>query len=180
MPDPEFILLGDAIWLDFVNTGQGRDGGSAERLPDLAAYHRWTKAQKLASDSDRVTMDQVLGFRARLTALASALAADAQVPAASVDEINGMLKDIPGHYQLTRSGGQWRVRFSPDKEMAGLNAVAHSAAKMLSQRSYRIHQCSSPTCSLYYADDSPEQSRKWCSQEPCGRLNRVERRRTDR
>jgi len=180
MPDPEFTLLGDAIWLDFVNTGQGRRGDPTERLPDLASYHRWTKAQKLGSDSEQLTLDQVLGFRERLTALAAALAEDGQVPAATVDEINRMLRTITGNYQLIRAGGQWKVQFTPDREMVGLNAIAHSAAKTLAHKVSRIHQCSSPTCTLYYVDDTPSQSRKWCSVEPCGRLNRPERRRSDR
>ena len=48
MADPEFILLGDALWLDFVNTARGR-GPVTDRLPDAAAYHRWTKATRIGS-----------------------------------------------------------------------------------------------------------------------------------
>jgi hypothetical protein len=37
MPHEAFILLGDALWLDFVNTARGRTAYSPDLLPDADA-----------------------------------------------------------------------------------------------------------------------------------------------
>src|SRR4051812_44992958 len=74
MPDAEFTLLGDACWLDFVNTTRGRTEPAPDLLPDPAAYHRWTKAQKLGSDVELVPFQDIVGFRRQLVAMAEALA----------------------------------------------------------------------------------------------------------
>ncbi len=42
MPDPEFLLLGDALWLEFVNT-VATPSGVADAIPDAGAYLRWTQ-----------------------------------------------------------------------------------------------------------------------------------------
>ena len=46
MPDPEFLLLGDALWLDFANTA-GTPPGSGELLANPGEYLRWAKAVRL-------------------------------------------------------------------------------------------------------------------------------------
>lgn len=80
MPDPEFILLGDAVWVDFINTARGRTADPPDGLPDPAAYHRWTKASKLPSDALAHPWDEILGFRALLLSVAEAVAEDHQPP----------------------------------------------------------------------------------------------------
>ena len=47
MPDPEFILLGDAVWLDFVNTARGRSPNPPDRLTGPPAWHAWLDALQL-------------------------------------------------------------------------------------------------------------------------------------
>ena len=39
--DPEFTLLGDALWLDFVNTKLTAPGNH-DLMQDVAASPRWT------------------------------------------------------------------------------------------------------------------------------------------
>ena len=41
MDHPEFTLLGDAVWLDFVNTALGRVPNPPDLLPDATAFARW-------------------------------------------------------------------------------------------------------------------------------------------
>ena len=60
MSDPEFILLGDAVWIDFINTAHGRQPDSPDGLADPAAYHRWSKAEKLTSDATQLPWSEVL------------------------------------------------------------------------------------------------------------------------
>lgn len=180
MPDPEFILLGDAIWLDFVNTGRGRQAADPDRLPDQPAYHRWAKAEKLNSDADRVPFPDVLRVRGRLTQLAEALAAGRQPQASAVEQINELLAGVEGSYRMTRNSGRWQVQFTPGRPIDALEAIAESAARTMADPARHVRRCSAPECSLFYIDDSPDQTRAWCSSEPCGRLTRVERRRPSR
>lgn len=176
MADPEFILLGDALWLDFVNTARGR-GPVTDRLPDAAAYHRWAKATRIGSDADETPFTHVRRFRTRLLELAAALHGGAAAPSAVVSALNQLLERAPGREQLTREGGAWRLRFGPSAVPEGLVAVAHSVATTLSDGSVEVHECAADDCTLFFAVPRGALERRWCSLEPCGRETRVERRR---
>src|SRR3954469_24922278 len=69
----EFILLGDALWLDFVNSARGRIAASPDRLPDPDAWARWSSLQHLDGAGNLVSFPRMLEFRARLTELAEAM-----------------------------------------------------------------------------------------------------------
>jgi len=176
MSDPEFLLLGDAVWLDFVNTSRGR-GPRLDRLPDAAAYHRWTKACKLRSDADARDFAVIRRFRNRLGVLAEALAADRPAPTACISLINGLLRTAGGRQQLTRQSGAWSVRFAPDGPPAALVAVAHSAATSLADPLLRVRQCAGAGCTLFFSDATAAKGRRWCVDDICGGGAWVERRR---
>lgn len=178
MPDPEFILLGDALWLDFVNTGEGRSPQSPDRLPDLAAYHRWAKAEKLTSDADIIPFGKLIDLRTTLAGLADIIAGGRQAPASAVETINEFLAQTAGYFQLIRTQGMWRVQFTPGHSTRASDAIVLSAARSLADSRKKVHRCAGDGCSLFFIDDSATQSRKWCSAEACGARNRVERRRT--
>jgi predicted RNA-binding Zn ribbon-like protein len=177
MSDPEFTLLGDATWLDFVNTVRGRQVPPPDLLPDPAAYHRWAKAQKLISDVDEIPFDQILGFRAQLVALAEALSGGRPPPSASIGAINSMLERETGQERLVRSEGHWRLRFAPARPPTTLECVARAAAATLVDRAQTVRRCAGEPCSLFFLDSSPTQSRRWCSPALCGGRGRIERRR---
>lgn len=178
MPDPEFILLGDALWLDFVNTAEGRAPDAADRLPDLAAYHRWAKAEKLTSDADIMPFVRVLQLRTTLATLAEGLANGRQAPASAVELLNEFLAQAAGYFQLTRTQGKWQMRFTPGQPAHASDAIGQSAARTLVDLTKQVLRCSGEGCTLFYIDHSSTQSRKWCSIEACGDRNRVERRRS--
>jgi len=175
--DPEFILLGDAVWIDFINTARGREVNTPDGLGDAAAYHRWTKAEKLASDADDLPFEQVLAFRARLLTVAGALSEDRQPPAPAVHDINRILSRTAGHQQLTRVGGSWQLGFAPLRTATALEAIAGSAALTLSDPAVRVHSCQAEPCSLYFVDRSLGHGRTWCSAEPGAHAVRIDRRR---
>ncbi|MEA2723390.1 MAG: hypothetical protein QOH59_1161 [Gemmatimonadales bacterium] len=176
--ESEFTLLGDAVWLDFVNTARGRVSSPPELLPDLAAVSRWARAQSLGGmDDNGVALAEVLGFRGRLTALAEALHRDAQPPAGSVSAINEQLSRNGGSHQLTRVSGEWQLRFAPDRPPTLLEAIAHSAAAALADPLLFVRQCAGECCSLFFTDSSPNQGRRWCNPAVCGLQVKVERRR---
>jgi predicted RNA-binding Zn ribbon-like protein len=178
MGEPEFTLLGDAVWLDFVNTARGRVPSPPDLLASPAALDRWAQAQSLQSlNGDRPPLEDVFRFRDRLSALAEALHAGMQPPAGSIGAINEQLTRTGGFHQLIRVGGAWQVRFAPTRRLALLEAVAQSAAASLADPLLFVRRCAAENCSLFFSDDSPTQGRRWCNAEVCGRQAKVERRR---
>jgi len=177
MPQPEFILLGDAIWLDFVNTARGRTTPPPDRLPDAAAYQRWVSTLQLRPDTDVPPLAEIRRVRGALVGLAEALDRGERPPAPAISAINDLLRRSDGAEQLTRSGGEWRLQFAPEAPPPALVAVARSAALTLGDPLLLIRQCAGADCSLFFTDDSVTQGRRCCSPEVCGRTARVERRR---
>jgi predicted RNA-binding Zn ribbon-like protein len=176
MPDPEFLLLGDALWLEFVNTA--RPG--TETLPDAASFLRWTKAVQLDTSRNAESFPQVRKFRDQLVALAEALEGRRLPPASIMEGINSRIAGIEGREQLVRIGGAWRMRFAPGRSPNALEAIAHSAAVTLASPHASIRLCANRDCGLYLVDDSVSQSRRWCSRARCGHGTRIERRRNSR
>ena len=177
MSESEFTLLGDAIWLDFVNTARGRNPAPPDLLPDDAAIARWAAVQSLHFSHEPPLLDAALDLRQRLTALAEALDLGLRPPAGTIAAINQELARETGHHQLTRTGGAWQLRFAPTRRPALLSAIAQSAAATLAEPLIYVRRCVGEGWSLFFTDDSPNQSRRWCSPALCGREGRVERRR---
>ncbi len=173
----EFILLGDAIWLDFVNTARGRVPSPPDLLPDEAAVLRWAASQTLHLDGNAPSLGDALRLRERLTALAEALDGGLQPPGGAITAINEQLAQGDGCHQLIRIGGEWQLRCAPTRRPAVLEAIAQSAAATLADPLRFVRRCAGEGCSLFFTDDSPNQSRRWCSATVCGREVRVERRR---
>src|SRR5205823_6024726 len=107
-------------------------------------------------------------FRARLTELAAALHHGRQPPGGAVAMLNEQLGRSAGSHQLTRVGGEWRLRFAPTRPLAALESIARSAAATLAEARTAVRRCAGETCSLYFTDDSPTSSRRWCDPEACG------------
>jgi predicted RNA-binding Zn ribbon-like protein len=178
MAEIEFTLLGDAIWLDFVNTARGRILSPPDLLSNSAALERWVLAQRLGPlNGDGPPLDEVLRFRDKLSVLAEALDAGLQAPSASIAAINEQLARSSGSNQLTRIGGAWQLRFAPSRRPEVLETIARSAAASLADPLLFIRRCAGESCSLFFSDDSPNQGRRWCNVEVCGRQVTVERRR---
>jgi predicted RNA-binding Zn ribbon-like protein len=178
MTEPEFTLLGDALWLDFINTARGRVATPPDLLPDEAALLRWSAAQSIDLNGGPPPLPLALQLRERLTALAEALHAGLQPPAASIAAINEQLAQGGGCHQLTRINGEWQLRFAAERSPAVLQAIAQSAAASLADSVRFVRRCVGEGCSLFFSDDSPNQSRRWCNVTVCGgRQVKVERRR---
>jgi predicted RNA-binding Zn ribbon-like protein len=177
MVTPEFTLLGDAIWLDFVNSARGRVSSPPDLLPNPAAYQRWARIQHLEMESDPGAFARALQFRTWLTTLAETLDAGQQPPGGVIEAINQQLARSPGIHQLTRVSGEWRLRFAPSRPLTALDAIAQSAARTLADPLVTVRRCASQTCSVFFTDGSPTRSRRWCDPSICGRHTRVERRR---
>lgn len=178
MPDSEFLLLGDALWLEFVNSAAGP--GRPDTLPDAQAYIRWSKAVRLDPPAGESAFDDVRRFREQLASMAKALEARRNPPASVVESVNSRLASLQGREHLIRVGGHWRVRFAPGRQPTALEAIARSVAETLANPLSILRSCANPECGLYLIDDSPSQGRRWCSPSRCGVRGRTERRRRSR
>ena len=177
MEHREFTLLGDAVWLDFVNSALGRTPNPPDLLPDAAAFARWGVTQRLLQVDRGPPYDAVRELRARLSALAEALHAGLQPPAGSVAAINELLAGSTGTHRLVRVSGEWHLQFAPSRPLSALETIARSAAATLADRSVVVRRCAGEGCSLFFIDSSPTRSRRWCDPTACGASLRVERRR---
>lgn len=178
MLQSEFTLLGDAVWLDFINTACGRGTSPPDLLPDIGALSRWTMAQSLDSiDAEELSFEEVLMFRQCLTELAEALHSTLQPPAGAIAAINEQLARNGGYHQLTRVSGEWQLRFAAVRRPTLLQAIAQSAAVGLADPLLFVRRCAGEACSLFFTDDTPNQGRLWCNAAVCGRDAKVERRR---
>jgi predicted RNA-binding Zn ribbon-like protein len=180
MAHPEFTLLGDAVWLDFVNSARGRSLAPPDLLPDALAFTRWAHAQRLMQPNGGAPYPVIRLFRQQLTALAEALDAGVQPPAGAIAAINAILAGSTGSHRLTRVGGAWRLQFAPTQALAPLEAIAGSAANTLADPRVIVRRCAGETCSLFFTDASPTRSRRWCTATICGSTLGVERRRGPR
>ena len=174
-----FVILGDAIWIDFVNTGRGT-GPVLDRLVDHNTYLQWTRLEKLPPDDPPLPFPDIIEFRERLTGLAKAIGAQKQAPASAIHAINAILGQSTGYHQLTRVQGSYRTVFTPVRTSTAVDAIARSAAITLSDPEAIVRQCSGQACNLFFVDSSPNHSRRWCSGATCGKQLRVDRRRTVR
>jgi predicted RNA-binding Zn ribbon-like protein len=179
MAHPEFTLLGDAVWLDFVNSARGRTPSPSDLLPDAAAFTRWAHAQRLMQLNGDAPFAVIRQFREQLTTLAEALDAGRQPPAGAIAAINAILAGSTGSHRLIRVSGEWRLQFAPARALAPLEAIARSAAATLADSVVSVRRCAGETCSLFFADSTPNRSRLWCA-AACGVNQRVERRRGSR
>ena len=177
MPLEPFILLGDALWLDFVNTARGRSALPPDLLPDADAYAEWCALQRVDIAGDPTPFPRVIHMRDRLTELADALHDGRQPPGGAIAALNEQLARSTGTQQLTRVSGDWRLRFAPARPLSALEAIARSAAQTLVETGTVVRRCAGESCSLFFTDHSPTGSRRWCDVSACGLNIRVERRR---
>ena len=175
-----FTLLGDALWLDFVNSDRGRTPFPPDLLPDSTAFAHWCEIQHLDPAGDADDIPRVRDLRTRLTELAEAMHDGRQAPAGAVAALNELLARSAGSHQLTRVGGEWRLRFAPARPLGALEAIARSAAATLAETRTAVRRCAGEACSLFFTDESPSGSRRWCDASVCGNHARVERRRGPR
>src|SRR5262245_58751044 len=140
MTDAEFTLLGDAVWLDFINTAQGRFAPPPDLLPDFDGWRRWAMTRELDPGTNPSEFPAIRRLRDQLTALAEALHAERPPPGGSIAAMNELLNRRSGSQQLTRVSGRWRLLFAPSRSLTALETIARSAAGSLADPAIRVRR----------------------------------------
>ena len=180
-----FILIGNYLCLDFVNTlivQNGRPVDLLSRFDDLAVWlgqsrvldmersktmiRSWGKDREAAR-----VIERARAFRATLRHMVERVVQGKAVPQTVVDQINELLQHHVGHGQLRRVKGGFEKRFQSDfrEPIHLLWPVAESACDLLAYGDLSlIKKCENVACVLFFYDTTKNHSRRWCSMSACG------------
>ncbi|QDC02187.1 hypothetical protein FGU64_18065 [Mesorhizobium sp. 8] len=173
----DFPFLGNALWVDFLNTQPALPGGGRGDLIDRPeALGRWARATGEIGphdpfEPDQAEMQETLRFRAVLREGAESLLAGRAPPKTTVSAINEKLARSPVVSTLVEKGAGWELasRFAVGTATVLLGKVAADFAHTLvSGRPDRLRRCEHPGCVMLFIDTSKNGKRRWCSMETCG------------
>jgi len=203
---PEFMFLGDRLWLDFVNSDDTRRATASadvvrrvDALRDFDMFIDWLHSAAVldaerAAGMRRRAIQQPAGaaaalvdarrVRSTLRTLAERGHQSAKARGDALAEINRI---------LGRSAGTRRVEERPDGSyartfvtvgdaFAGLMiAVVDSAAdSLISGELARVRRCSDQRCPHVFIDTTKNGRRRWCDMATCGNRAKAARHRRRR
>jgi predicted RNA-binding Zn ribbon-like protein len=184
MAAPDFPLVGNLLWLDFVNTEPARGGARVDLLSGLGDLAAWLQAvgglpgdhalralRGRGRTDGRSVLREAHALRAALRAGAERMAEGEPPSEEMVRAVNRVLAWRPAVRELVREGRAWvsRVRPVSTSPRQLLVPVAESAAWLLEHGDPSlVRRCEGPTCVLHFYDTSRNRSRRWCSMDGCG------------
>lgn len=175
-----FLLLGEPLTLDLVNTRVRRDGALLDLLDTPAALAAWLCAERGrliwtgAVGAEDVTA--LCALRAAMGELLAALRKRVQPGAVALAVVNQALANpaAPPRMVWSADGPQLQTRAPDAQRSAALHALALDAVTLLTGRdAQRIRQCAHADCILQFVARNPR--RRWCSSTRCGNRARVSR-----
>ncbi|HEV3198467.1 MAG TPA: ABATE domain-containing protein [Bryobacteraceae bacterium] len=183
-----FLVVGNHLDLDFLNTRPVMDGNPVELLPDCAALARWLKAAGLvpAREAKRLErgwstraafeaeLRELLEFRERLRQAVFQIEAGKAPSPAFIARVNDLLSAYPHIDQViqTDSGPRRGKRFAPQTPLDVFAPVLDSVASLLTLTDKsRLRKCGN--CVLHFYDTSKKGTRYWCSMNLCGNRSKV-------
>jgi predicted RNA-binding Zn ribbon-like protein len=178
-----FLLVGNQIALDFLNTRLIDNGEAVELLPDAVALERWLATSGiLISPKGKALvrhwrdgreaksfLQKLLAFRERLRAAVIRYEAGTSPGTAFLAEVNHLLHEHPIRIALsTRAGKLEREVISEPSCPEDIWApIAAATAELFSDvQPSRVRKCES--CIVHFHDISKKGSRRWCSMNICG------------
>ncbi len=184
---PPFILVGERLWLDFVNTDDVRRGTRVDLLRDFDALVRFLDAVAVLDAERSVGMrrraqQQPAGaaaalvearrVRASLRALAERGANSERIRWDALTEINRVLGRSAGTRRLeSRADGTFARAFVPVGDaFAGLiiPIVESAADALIAGELARVRRCGDPRCTRVFYDATRNGRRRWCDMATCG------------
>jgi predicted RNA-binding Zn ribbon-like protein len=175
-----FLLLGEPLALDLVNTHVHRGGVDVDLLDTPRALTAW-----LAAEADRLPWSgtcnaaDLLAMRALRAAIAELLRArraGVRPAAAALRQVNAALVTAAASSRLVWAAGGPRLAPSTLARKRGglLHALAVDALGLLTGRDAdAVRTCEHPDCVLQFVARNPR--RRWCSTALCGNRARVAR-----
>lgn len=125
-------------------------------------------ARPAATDKDLATAHRL---REAIYTLANSLHGLPGDAAAARDTLNGIAAEPAAVPVLQADGGVRLVGTAANL----LATLARDAVHMFGgDEAGRIRQCRSPTCTLYFVDDSRKGDRRWCSMSACGNKAKIQ------
>ena len=188
----DFLFLGNALWIDFLNTELHDGTRGYDLLPDVGELLRWgTESGALTAAAGRLAADQpaaaarrsfarAIELRAGLRAAALRMVKGGSPPRAAIQKANQVLLEHPRYTRISGRGAEWRSDAHDANPGVGLVAarVAEDFAQFLARESpASVRQCAQPPCKLLFHDTSRTQARRWCSMKLCGNRTKVARHR---
>lgn len=186
----DFLLLGNQLALDFLNTKPILDGEPRELLSSTAGLEQWLIASGIVtSQKDRALvrawrdsrqaeafLKSLIAFRERLRAAVLRLEAGLVPGRDFLTEMNILLREYPQRVSLGKQGSKVVLTplFEPRKPEDVWIPIATATAELLSElEPSRIRKCESESCIVHFYDTSKKGSRRWCSMNICGNKLKV-------
>lgn len=179
----KFLLVGNNLSLDFVNTKIADGGKPKDLLEDLADIMSWAIAVRLIETNDARRyfaiwnkksgdlVSEAVDFRLILHELFTRIINGEEVKDSAIKVINERLDDQTGYTEIMRNEVGFEKRFRADFKEPNqiLSSVASSAADLLCYGNLDlIKKCKGENCVLYFYDMTKNHSRRWCSMAGCG------------
>jgi predicted RNA-binding Zn ribbon-like protein len=181
----KFSIIGNILFLDFVNTLKIRDGRPYETLEDFKDFLGWATAVKLlevreasevfgrwAEQTETLEfMRKARQFREILRDSAEKLARQKEIGAQVVAAVNENLRSPSGFTEIEKTGNVFekRFRFDLDDPLKMLQPIAESFADFLCYGNFSLlRKCENSACVLYFYDTTKNHKRRWCSMKICG------------
>ena len=178
-----FIFVGNALWLDFVNTKIVDDGKPVDLLgsfDDLLAWlsevgvpvqnHSWSAAQQ------KTLLESARKFRDTLRATAEQFYAKKEPSKSPIELINSILACKWTSPRLKQSAHTFQRKYATKliRPEQILVPIAESVLELLCDGNTKlIKKCGNKECILYFYDSTKNHKRRWCSMEGCGNRMKV-------
>ncbi len=178
----EFVMVGNSLTLDFINTRICKQGQVIDLLEGTDDLSEWLECAGLlryvsgsyaaldAETKQRLFTD-FLRVRDVLMELVRDVMASGELTNGHKEQLNEELRKYPCTKQI--DGQETDMHIESYYEAAYLpGAIVDNAAFLLTTVSpSKIKKCSNEECILFFYDNSRNASRRWCSMSTCG--NRV-------
>jgi len=188
MPNPSYAdrppkLIAGALALDFLNTVEwrGDPGAEGERLVDHGELVLWSLAAgtidaaaakaltvqaRRDPDGAARALDLALALRSELdAAFGFAAKASRRLPL-----LDGLLRDAPaiGHLAHRQGRSIWTTGRFPDLRLPLVPIAISAASLLVAKERAQAKSCGDARCGWVFLDETPRQTRVWCSMEDCG------------
>ena len=191
MPDTtRFLLIGNNLSLDFVNTEIVAGGEPLDLLAAFADFVDWTvaadlleisQAEKIIAGWDgKTTAESVLAeakeLRKTLRQVFVGLTQRKPPGETAIAAINRELNNQSGAIEIraTETGFEKLYRADYEHPRRLLSPIAESAADLLCYGDLAmIKKCENPLCVLYFYDTTKNHKRRWCSMTGCGNRHKA-------